>query len=528
MYDPLSLTFILGYAETHYRFPFCPSLLFRRVPEIYFDAPHRLNPSSPLPFVLVVKDADRFPLMISRITAAVAFMDTRRIFTREFTFSDPEIRVPLFTRLFHLPLPENYQGEIQLNIKLEGTCRKRPLLVLNDNLPFGAHFSFPVHVADKPLPALPGYYYGEPHCHSSYTCDEVEFGAPLEVIGEMAAAIGLSWVFVTDHSYDLDAKNPFGSGQNSFHDMREAATRHSRAACCLVPGEEISVQNKMNKTVHLVQINSPEFIEGYGDSGRERLRACTHTLAQVAEKNTEKEGTFLFAAHPGDIPGFLQNLLLNRGHWTHTDFQAGISASQFWNGKRDRSFYRGRAQWIQLLLSGKKIAPLGGNDAHGDFSRVRKIALPFFSIQEEKNVGFGRVRTALQTETLSPEKIVEAVRACRTVVTNGPFITFSIHTPRGVAGLGETAVGTTLTLHLEALSTEEFGPLKQVTLYQGTLHEKENKIAEWAVLPSSPFRFTAVHPVILLFPAYFRVEVSSKRSNDVFFGLSSPIWAETA
>ena len=76
----LTLLPILGYAETHYRFTGLPSLIYRRQPEIIFDLPRRLQPGADLPVVLLIKDADRFPVSVHTITANLKQGKEKRVF----------------------------------------------------------------------------------------------------------------------------------------------------------------------------------------------------------------------------------------------------------------------------------------------------------------------------------------------------------------------------------------------------------------------------------------------------------------
>jgi len=59
MFQTESLWFLplFLYAETHYRFPYFFSLLRKNEPEIIADAPHRIEPGSPLPILILIKDA---------------------------------------------------------------------------------------------------------------------------------------------------------------------------------------------------------------------------------------------------------------------------------------------------------------------------------------------------------------------------------------------------------------------------------------------------------------------------------------
>lgn len=519
MLDTFGPFFILGYAEIHHRFKFAFSLLRRKTPEIYFDAPRRIGPGRPIPALLLVKDADRYPVEITRITAAMAFMDTKRIFMREWTLPAGEIKERLFHQVYHIPLPEGFSGQVNLNFKLEGRLNGKPFMVLNDNLPFGSHFYFPVTVAAAPLPSREGWLFGEPHFHSSYTTDEVEFGAPLEAVVDLARAMGLSFAFAADHSYDLDPRNPFSTVKGAFSTMRGEASARSTKDFVIVPGEEASLRNSCGKNVHLGLINHPEFIEGYADSGRGSTRRCAYDIKTVAETCGS---SLCFAAHPGYRPGFLESLLLNRGYWSNDDYREGVAATQFWNGPMDRAFFRGRRQWIDLLLAGRRMAVLGGNDAHGDFNRVRKVGFPFLTIKEDNRSGFGRVRTGVLTGDLSASGIIKAVKECRTMATNGPFAELSVDKSHFI---GDTFIGGKAQLTVSALSTVEFGPVTDIKLYKGIINGKEQVVLEWKPGPEAVFTLETAYEADIHAPCYFRVEVSSKLANDVFFCMTSPIWA---
>ena len=58
------MNFPILYAETHYRLKFVSPLYYKKVPEIIADIPIRIiaNKTTNLPILLVVKDADRYPI----------------------------------------------------------------------------------------------------------------------------------------------------------------------------------------------------------------------------------------------------------------------------------------------------------------------------------------------------------------------------------------------------------------------------------------------------------------------------------
>ncbi|MFA6457029.1 MAG: hypothetical protein WCW40_09430, partial [Bacteroidota bacterium] len=65
------------YAETHYRFKYFFSLYKKSEPEIIVDGPHRLDPDKPYPIMILVKDADRYPVEIQSVKITL-FHDARK------------------------------------------------------------------------------------------------------------------------------------------------------------------------------------------------------------------------------------------------------------------------------------------------------------------------------------------------------------------------------------------------------------------------------------------------------------------
>ncbi|MDD5230874.1 MAG: hypothetical protein PHC43_06050, partial [Candidatus Marinimicrobia bacterium] len=62
----LWLSPILLYAEMHYRLKFLKGRLYKKQPEIVFDAPRRIQ-STDLPIVLLIKDAHWFPVILKEV-----------------------------------------------------------------------------------------------------------------------------------------------------------------------------------------------------------------------------------------------------------------------------------------------------------------------------------------------------------------------------------------------------------------------------------------------------------------------------
>jgi hypothetical protein len=327
-----------GYVEIHHRLLKLPSMLFRKSPEIIFDAPWRSECGKNLPAFHLIKDANLFPITLLKITAAIGLLDVHRIFFLEFEPEQKEISTLFYHQVFNIPLPDNYGGRVTLNFKLDYIQAGKEKFVLNDNIPTLPHSPCMVNIAKSPLPLPLGWIAGDAHFHSNFTCDEVEYGAPISVISSMAKSIGLSFAFLLDHSYDLDTRSPYFREEASFGTQKGDVLKNSDDTFIVFHGEEVSAINKKGKSVHAGLVNSIDFEKGYRDSGRTISRSGDATIYELNKKQLPKDA-LLFAAHPGHRPSFLESTLLNRGCWANDDI-ADNSVMHFLYGAFNKEFFK--------------------------------------------------------------------------------------------------------------------------------------------------------------------------------------------
>jgi hypothetical protein len=129
------------------------------------------------------------------------------------------------------------------------------------------------------------------------------------------------------------------------------------------------------------------------------------------------------ASHPGESPPILERLILRRDQWHDGDVSCdGLDALQVWNGRRGRDFRRGMQMWVNLLLSGRRIPIIGGNDSHGAFNRSRHIHIPWLSIGEGTGHRFGNVRTVVAAKSRAVKDILASIAAGRCYITDGPAL----------------------------------------------------------------------------------------------------------
>lgn len=543
---PFSFIPLWLYAEIHYRFKFIPSRLFYRQPEIIADAPHRIEPGQPLPILLLMKDANRFPVELQAVTASVQF-DIKptniTLHALRFTLHEsPEtINSPLWWRLFPIDISAEWRGRLaKVNIEITYRCGGRQFRCHNDNHVGTSHAPLRVYCADEPLPSLPNFWHGELHCHTDATSDQVEFGAPVEAMVELAKAQGLHFFAATDHSYDLDdlpdnyLKND--PALRKWHDLHERIKRRNEQNqdFVIIPGEEVSVGNSRRRNVHFLIFNSPHFFPGSGDSAERWFRTEPEmSIIEILDKLDDE--ALAFAAHPGVPTPFLEWLLLRRGKWQWPDYQhPRLNGLQIWNGSLE-GMEEGTARWRELLLAGEKLFIIAGDDAHGNFNRFRQVGIPHLRMREHYWHLFGRTRSVVLIDSqISLSSLMAALRNGRVCITTGPMMDLQIICENGRgARLGETVTEPIRSFAVQAKNSPEFGKLTRVVVWLGDLQERREQVLFETNNFAEPFSFSHTQSLNLsIGQFYLRGEVYS--AGSAFLpepalpcrGLTNSIWVE--
>lgn len=474
----MAIPFLALYAETHFRFfPFFPSLLFKRQPEVLFDLPKRLDPSAPdLPILLIANDIDRFPVKLSECSIAVSQTSQK---PKRFDFPDltqSEILHPLYKSmkvfLLRIPRQELPSGLIHVTATVKVQRRNQHRIVINDNFPGTSKYPFSCFIANDRLPGAEFCSYGDLHVHSLFSQSHVEFGTPVSVIDLMTKVNGLDFCAITDHSYDLACTvenyltpDPKVTRWRLF---REECEKKQEFQSIVIPGEEISCLNSKGEVVHLCGLNLRDFLPGNLDGARKGRRRDPQLSISDAIKKIHGQGGIAIPAHPGARIGFMQRLFLCRGSWSEGDFTQTIDGMQIMNCGVSPLFERGKIVWMHQLLMGKKVPILAGNDAHGDFNRYRSIAVPFISLYDRLDFFFGNGKTGLYGSPRSCEGILEAIRQGKTFVTTGPFISMSISGSAGDATISHYPISREIKkIFVHVRSTEEFGIIKGIRVLSG-------------------------------------------------------------
>ena len=429
----------LHYAETHFKFKLPWSLLFRPWPEIIADMAFQAVPGETPVLWIVLRDANRFPVVLEQAKVTIAAQDAPR--------SAWDVReIPLNIEAtqqfeFHpLPLegiqPGRYCIYVEFTVKRISDGKVRTFR--RWSLPGLRAEPLTLQVLSEALPKAPGYAAGEMHCHTHYSADHVEFGATPEVFQQAAKAVGLDFVCCTDHAYDFaftteDYTREAESPMPRFQALRDEIAALPESYPLLLAGEEVSAGNSKGENVHMTVLAPDEYLPGLGDCGRYWLDNMPTRKISGHLSATEAH---CFAAHPMQPMGIIEKFVFRRGYWSHKDLNLDASHKirgiQFWNGMHDEGFMLGRQWWIEELGKENYLLPIGGNDAHGDLNDTTAVGFPLFTLKYSRDHVFGKVRTVVKLderrkdrgsgEGLSLESLNEAFAGDNCYITDGPAL----------------------------------------------------------------------------------------------------------
>ena len=519
---------IFLYAEIHYHLPFFAGRLYKKQPEIIFDLPYRIQRDF-LPVMLLIKDSGRYPVNLVKVTLILKCPRTKRVL-QKYSFSENlTISKKWFTKIYNINVNQFKDQWLEIECIASVKIREHYHVIKNDNYPTLSNGNFKTYIDSEPLPAVDEWIWGDLHCHSSWTEDQVEFGIPAEKISTLAVPMGISFCALTDHSYDLDdlpdswiKTDPELTKWKKSRKQIKSLNNNSDNFL-IIPGEEVSVDNGLGKNIHMAVLNSSKFYFGSGD-GFEKLisKASENHYAKILD-NLPKV-SMAFAAHPQAKPPFLQKFLIKRGVWNQWDSHRRLSGYQIMNGSLKEDFINGKKNWIQQILKGKKKFIYAGNDSHGNFNRFRQVKLPMWKLHERNYQIFGEHLTAVKsTTTHGVGNLLDDLKKGQVIISNGPFINFTIQDDsKHKAPIGEELLSIPTKSNIAAISTKFFGGLKNIELILGDIkHRKEFIFSSITLNPGCFRKIFSLKLDNLPDKGYFRMEVHTQKDK---FALSNPIW----
>ncbi|NOR46128.1 MAG: hypothetical protein GQ534_11135 [Candidatus Delongbacteria bacterium] len=526
------LPLIALYPEIHYRFKYFPfSLYFKKEPEILIDLPYKTI-SKNVPLFILIKDADKYPIRLHAIRFSFNFENGTH-FAKTYLIKK-DVNKKFYCRSFHFEF-EEITGIAHVEAEIQVTINGQQKTYINDN--FNKDVTELKVYIDDDEKVFDGFIQGDMHYHSQYTSDQVEFGAPLTMTRDCSESLGLNFVGVTDHSYDLDddPDNYLKRDVDTplFHEMKNICADLTDEDINFIAGEEITVRNSKGRNVHLLALNNKDFFFGEGDSAEKWFdRSSTNSIDTVFD--FADEDTLLVAAHPLNKVPFLESILIKRGIWNDVDLSNDkLKLLQILNGEFDEDFQAGKNKWVEMLLTGRKIFIVGGNDAHGNFNLFRQIKFPMFKLINENKQVFGRARTVIKAESNSTENIFAAMNNGLSYITNGPHIKFyAVDVNETEYTYGDEIIlrEGTIDLNFHVRSSAMSGHIKSIIIFRGNLNSNTEKIVYSESPKGMIYDFEdSIEISEDKISCYYRVEVNSvyhypngESSNN--FAVTNPIW----
>ncbi|MFA4920645.1 MAG: hypothetical protein WC611_00750 [Candidatus Neomarinimicrobiota bacterium] len=523
----LWLSPILLYAEMHYRLKFLKGRLYKKQPEIVFDAPRRIQ-STDLPIVLLIKDAHWFPVILKEVRLKITSPFDNSICKEQVFKENLAINRQWFTREYFLDVSKDRDHLLNIDCRAFVECGGHTLIIQNDNYAGLSQAALEVFVDPETLPAESGWLWGDLHCHSEWTTDQVEFGLPLVSLPVLAGSMGLSYCGLVEHSYDLDDQ-PDSWTQNDEEVRKWLLFRQAVQAIndnypdfCIIPGEEVTVDNGLGQNVHLAVLDNPEFFAGSGD-GLEHSAGFASELSYQRVLEKADSQALIFAAHPFTQPPLSQRLIARRGTWNPYDHLKRLDGWQILNGQTGREFTTGRNFWIQKLLSGQRSFIYAGNDAHGNFNRFRQVQIPLLKMHEHNHQVFGEFMTGVKADLRTGRNVlIDNLKNGAVIVSNGPFINLTATDPQQRHyGIGQTLPNAPRNLKISTQSTNYYGAIRLIRLFIGNIERQTEEIKTFKI-SAGIYRKMFNFPLIdTPSSGYLRAEVETKSSK---LALTNPIW----
>lgn len=508
------IPFTLLYAEIHYRFKFLIPKYYQKEPEIITDIPKRVcrNITDSLPVLIIIKDSDKFPIYLQEIDVLVQ-SDDKKI-NKSFLI-DLDINSNYFSKIFKVKLDKfTTEQSLKVRITIYFRCNNKNKVIINDNYIGLGKKDYKFYFAEESLPCPTGWFPGEPHYHSNYTSDQVEFGADVESAKVMAKNLGLKWLFVTDHSYDLDdkennylLKDPLLTKWKTLQaEIKQADSPDLR----IIPGEEVSIGNLKNENVHLLAINHQDFIPGDGDSAEKWFKNKPSENLSLIKHKHSSDNLFI-AAHPSEDVSIFQKITLRRGNWYIKDYQnSKIRFLQIINCSSLPKIHKNLEYWKSLLLSGYKFMILAGNDAHGNFNISRQIKIPFLKLYAASTQIFGNFFTVFKSQKNEP---IKGIKNGKVIISNGPFINFWLKTAAQKIEIGQTTTPKQVNFFYEFKTSPEFGEVRNINVHVGNLTTKSEKVKN----------YQNGELIDLTGQTYLRLSLYTKKGCMAF---TNPIWVD--
>jgi len=517
---------VFQYCEIHYKLPWFKGFLFKKEPEILFDVPKRVT-GTKLPVMLLVKDSSKYPVHLENIE--IQFWKNGVAIKKHQIKFNKSLAQLFFSEIFMVDIKDhlNHQFVVRCIVNLRQSSGMKKIINHNLTKKFPSDF---VVVSDNEKIDVPeNWISGDLHVHSNYTEDQVEFGAQLPNYIEIGKARGLNFVAAVDHSYDLDDV----PGTFNFKDSNFTKWKNFKAEVkdlniktenfTIIPGYELSVDNGLGENVHMAVLNNDEIFHGTGDAMENYKSYPSENYYRTVLDKLDKKA-MAYAAHPNVPQKFLHRKILKRGEWNSKDFTDKLAGYQIMNGKKSEEFEKGKAVWVEKLLSGKRVNIFAGTDAHGNFNYNLSIKYPLLSMEKTDEHIFGEYFSYINCESNDVQSIIDGMKAGKIILSEGPFVNLKIDGNNSSFGIGDEVNFLPESIRIMANSNSHFGDIESIRLIVGNSKEKHEQSLELHDINKKNYE-RELGIKLNNSDCYIRAEMSTNKGK---IALTNPIWLKSS
>jgi len=502
----------------------------KHLPDILTDAPFRIEPGMSLPLVLFVRLRNGTPAVLRSV--AVKISQNGRMILSAVPLQKPvAVKTPLWQRVFMIRIPEDLSGSLSVHafIQVEAAGKVRTV----HNSAYRGYKNGPLEVfrSPDPLPRLEGFRFGDLHVHNYNAENRSDTGVPLPASAGVARSLGLSFYAAALYSFNLhDPENGTNkTGWKQF--IRMIAGSNDRSDVVILTGEEVTCRNSTGRNIRMLALNGEHFVSGTGDSPNRWLPGKSEYALNDAIEQAGS-GVLAFALYPDAKRTVPERILLRRGRWRDRDLKTpGLTGIQISFSSVHVPDQPCLEKWTELLLKGRRLYIVAGSSAHGSLNTRIRRRFPFLRARKDGQKIFGAIRTGILCPgELNRERIATCLRKGRAVVTTGPLLDFFIRSDTGTkASIGAVVSGREFEVHFHAVSTPEFGALRELRLYTGDLKAKrEDLIYTFNFRNATYSRQGSINLEPRSELGYVRGELLSGDSARTYACYTNPIWVREA
>ncbi|MFC1556311.1 hypothetical protein ACFL67_04425 [candidate division KSB1 bacterium] len=498
------------------------STVKRTYPVIMTDAPFRVEPGMPLPFVCSVRLLTESAVIIESINVKLT-QNNQTVLSSTVLQRPAIIRDPIWRRVFVINLPEDLSGEFALDAFIRVGFSGKTKTIHNCDEPGIKNSELKIFRAKEKLPKIQGYCLGDLHYHSMADSS----GIPHTLPQSIAHAIGLDFYTVAMLSFKngdsgVDNVREYHRFKRSIIDFNE------KSEVVALAGQEASCRNAKGKTVPLLVLNGAEYIEGTAESPARLMPGRSkYTLKDGIKKAGESSA--VFALHPVLRRSRWRDVISRRGYWSLKDIESsGICGMQVSSLASSLPDDPGLREWIKLLLQGHKRFIIAGSHAQQTLSYrpFKKYPNPDNKTDDPNRV-FGYMRTGILCGSLlTADGIIKALLGGRAVVTNGPLLDIVIiNDSEKRVRIGGELNGSSFLLRYRARTTAEFGPVSKILLYAGDIkNRREDLIFTFNFKDSVYTQEQEIYFEPRSEYGYMRGELWTRKEPASKFCITNPIW----